>query len=114
MLSRETSTSTREDSDNNWSDALEYNSKTIYEGDVDNIISNDVMRTIRAQLCDANAQKIFDILSQTGDTWEEYSQKWGTRTACKAHMAKFLNVTSQKIEEHKRHIMAFCVLHGLK
>lgn len=101
--------------DSNWGDAVEFRSTGhIYDGKIDDLISDEAMNKVRLDLQDRNAQMTFDILSQTGDTWQQFSNRWGAQPARKAHIAEFLAVSPKQIDAYKAQIAAQCLSHGLR
>lgn len=105
-----------EDDDNQgWRDVVEYNSDgQIYDGEIDKFISDEAMSIVRTHLIDDGARKTFDILSQTGETWAQFSNQWGQQPARKVHIAKFLNITTRQVDFYKQMIMTQCLIHDLK
>jgi len=101
--------------DSNWSDAVEFNSQKEYNhtGSVDEYISNEALDTIRSNLDSGTTKKIFDILSQKGNTWIEFSSSWGSQTARKIHIAKFLGISAKEVESHKSEIKSKCLSLGI-
>lgn len=98
-----------------WGDIVEYQStRPIYDGNIDIMIADEAMGTVRRDLCDDKARKTFDILSQTGDAWREFSIRWGGQPARKAHIAEYLQVSPKAIDAFKQQIAAQCLIHGLK
>jgi hypothetical protein len=108
-----------DDSKGTWSDVVEYKrtdrgTGTIYDGRIEDMISDEAMYTVRHELRDENARRAFDIFSQTGDSWRKFSSVWGTQQARKAHIAQFLQVSPKQIDTYKQQIAVQCQIHGLR
>lgn len=117
MLSTESSSKSNNDTDNpdgSWRDIIEHNSRhDSYDNHIYDIEVKDLFTNIRQKLNNTLEQEVFDVYSQTGNTWDRFSNIWGQRQACKTHIAKFFNISSKKVDEIKQNIAEQCEAYGL-
>lgn len=71
------------------------------ENHVGTIDSQDVMRAVREALPDGDCQKVFDIWAGSGETYLEFSDKFGDGKPCINHIARFLGITTRAVNQHK-------------
>lgn len=97
-----------------WADAVEFNvaGGQHYDGDLAMVDSNDFMKTIKKNLPDIT-KKIFEIYAQVGSAWEHFSNEWGERTACKSHIADFLQISMKEVDAHRQIIKTQCLAHNI-
>ncbi len=97
-----------------WSDSIESNSQRQITNDATKeLINNDAMSQIRANLIDDNARKTFDIFSQTGSTWIEFTAIWGDQASKRLNISKFLNVPLSDVNMYASEIQELCIEYGL-
>lgn len=100
--------------DDNWGDAVESNVVNFEEHDgIEDYVSNEVMNCVRNHLPDDKTKAVFDILSQSGKNWVEFSRLWGGTVPSKAHMAKFLGVSMDAIDVYKGIIADQCIANDM-
>lgn len=98
-----------------WGDIMDYNSGCrIYDGEIERVVADDAMSTVRSALKDSRAKQIFDILSQTGENWNRFSEQWGPQQPKKAHIARHLNVSVKQVDAYRQLLMTQCIVHSLK
>ena len=73
----------------------------------------DAIETIRESLPDHECQQIFDILSSRGDSYDEYSDKYGDGKTCVNHIAEFMGITARAVKNHKETIKVTMLAHGM-
>lgn len=99
----------------NWTDVVEFKSNgPIYDGNIEDMITHEAMGKVRSDLGDDKARIVFDIFSQTGNAWSEFSERWGGQPARKVHLAEYLRVPPKQIDVYKQQIATQCLIHGLK
>lgn len=64
---------------------------------IQQIESADVLAAVRAALPDGDCKIVFDIYSQQGPAYTEFSDIYGTKEAKKSHIAKHLGTTSHQV-----------------
>lgn len=114
MVSSNTSPTGDDDNEgDSWKDAIEYSTHYNYDGDINKVESDDLMNTIRDNLHDNKTRAIFDIYSQHGKTWDDFSSKWGEQPACKSHIAKYLDINIKEVDDHREMIKTQCLAFNL-
>lgn len=73
----------------------------------------DVLEAVRAALPDGTCQAVFDIDSQQGPTYKEFSQKYGDNTPRKCHIAEFLGIAHRTVGQYRDQIRVCCYYHNL-
>jgi hypothetical protein len=101
MVSYTTSNRNNDGDDRNWGDAVEHNAMEIYNGDLTRYIEDESLIVVRENLPNINCQKVMDIYCQKGKIWQEFASQYGTKVPAKAHISKFLDVTTKKVEEYR-------------
>jgi hypothetical protein len=76
--------------------------------------NNDVLEAVRAALPDGTCKAVFDIDSGQGNTYEQFSERYGDATPRKCHMAVFLGVAHRTIGQCREQIKIHCFNHGLE
>lgn len=87
--------------------------KMILEDHVSVIESIDAMSLIRKSLPEGMCQSVYDIYSQNGQVYEEFSDRYGPGEPKLNQMAEFLGLTVRSINEIKEQIKLVCIFHGL-
>jgi hypothetical protein len=57
----------------------------------------DVLEAVRAALPDGTCKAVFDIDTQQGPTYEQFSQRYGDQTPRKCNMAEFLGIAQRTV-----------------
>jgi hypothetical protein len=117
MLYTNTSSNNDDSSDRSWKDAVEFkseDSKVSYDGELEKFFRDEAVCKIRGSLGDTKARAVFDILSQSGTSWDEFSDQFGDKPAKKSHIAKYLKVTPKQVDLFKRMIMTRCLSNDLR
>ena len=106
MLSFDTPSTNSNNSDEggSWKDVLEFNTKTDTIDDLD-FEQRDFLKEVRRMLPNNTCRQVMDIYCQTGEIWGEfYKIHQKTSQPAKCHIAKFLNISSKKLDECKQQI----------
>lgn len=117
MLSLDTPKSnTNNNSTRNWSDILESNSIDSGRNErhsISEIVDEDWMIAVRRNLPDDICRRIFDIYTQNGESWSEFSDIYGHKEAAKSHLSKYFGISTRKVEEYRQNIAKMCREHGI-
>lgn len=87
--------------------------KMILEDHVSMIETSDAIETVRKSLPDGTCKVIYDILCQSGETYDQYSDRFGIGDPKINHMAEYLGITTKAVNEFKNQIKLVCMSHGL-
>lgn len=110
MLSFSTPSSTNDN--DGWQDIVEHNAVNNNIQSSHNYVEEEKLNIIKNELTSTFARKIFDIIVQHGETWKEFSKAYQTKNIpAKSHMAKFLGISTKKVEYYKAQIKAAILLH---
>lgn len=69
----------------------------------------EAAKKVRESLPDGDCKKIYDILSQNGDTYDGYSKNYGIGKPKTNHIAEFLGITTRQVKQHKESIKINCL-----
>lgn len=87
--------------------------KMILEDHVAMIETCDALTTVRKALPIGTCQSIYDIFCQSGQAYEEFSDKYGSGDPKLNQMAEYFGLTIRAINEFKEQIKLVCLSHGL-
>ncbi|MDB4490251.1 hypothetical protein N9045_01910 [bacterium] len=73
----------------------------------------DVMEVIRKSLPDGDCKNVFDIYSSQGETYLQFSNKYGDRKPAINHISDHLNITTRTVKQHIDIIKINMLAHGL-
>jgi hypothetical protein len=79
------------------------------EDHVDSYDSHEAYWLVRESLPEGHCRDIFDILSQYGEKYFEFSEKYGDNYARTNHIAAFLGITTRAVNQHKQIIQMHCL-----
>jgi hypothetical protein len=65
-------------------------------------------RKVRESLPDGDCKKIYDILSQNGDSYDEFAKDYGTGLPKNNHIAEFLKISTRTVKQHRESIKIYC------
>jgi ribosomal protein L33 len=88
-------------------------SKMCQEDHVTNVDTIDAITKIKDSLPDGHHKSVFDIISQQGDTYYEYSRVYGDSQAKMNHIADFLDINTKQVGEIMNRIRATSIMFGL-
>ncbi len=83
------------------------------EDHVAQIETLDVITQIRQAIANDQCKAIFDIMAQHGDTFADFTTKFGDKRPTNDQLATFLGVSSKDIPYHRENIRTICLMHGL-
>lgn len=83
------------------------------ENHVATVESSDVMRAVRDALPDGDCRKVFDIMSQQGEIYDEFSKEYGDKKPRVTHIARFLGTTSRTVNTYCENIRVVCLANHL-
>lgn len=94
--------------------AVEQLQYTLTEEDPMTSIDNmEVLNTIRDRLPDDDHVKTFDILTNHGDIWDQFSTKYGDKSPRTSQIAEFIGITAKVVTAHKEYIGILCYAYDL-
>lgn len=79
------------------------------ENHVDLVDNGEAMVAIRDSLPEGQCRTVFDILSQQGDAFLDFSEKYGDGDARDNHIAAFLGITPRAVKNYKELIEVNCL-----
>lgn len=79
------------------------------ENHVDLVDNSEAMIAIRESLPEGQCRTVFDILSQQGDAFLDFSEKYGDGDARDNHIAAFLGITPRAVKNYKELIEMNCL-----
>lgn len=82
----------------------------------DHITTTDLFEAsarIRNSLPEGDCRKVFDILRQMGDPYQEFAEAFGKAEPKINHIAEFLGITTRAVKQHKDAIRVNCLANGL-
>ncbi len=69
---------------------------------------SEAARKVREALPDGDCKKIYDILSQVGEYYDEFSTNYGYGIPRTNHIAEYLGITPRAVKQHKETIKIHC------
>jgi hypothetical protein len=79
------------------------------EDHVEVIDNQEAFKKVRAALPDGDCRVVFDIFSQQGTRYMEFSAKYGNGKAHINHLAEFLRITPRAVNQYKQIIRLQCL-----
>lgn len=84
------------------------------ENHVAYIDRSDIMDAVYRSLPDGNCQKVFELYSQTGETYIEFHARYNYNSEPKqTHIADFLGITTRAVKQHLHNIKMSCLMNQL-
>ena len=87
--------------------------KMLMEDHITMVEMNDVISTIRNSLPFGLCRNVYDILCQSGDIYNDFSDKFGNGDPRINHIAEYLGITTRVVNDHRERIKVVCLSHGL-
>jgi ribosomal protein L33 len=83
------------------------------ENHVASVENHESMVAVRDALPDGHCRDVFDILSQQGQIYLDFSEQYGDQEARINHIAEFLEITPRAVNFHKRTIKLQCLANAM-
>ena len=75
---------------------------------VGNLDRVEAGKRVRDSLPDGDCKKIYDILSQNGESYDEFAKDYGHGLPKNNHIAEFLKISTRTVKQHKESIKIYC------